>query len=842
MRHSRTPRRVARLASALRLRHWPSDLTRLSEALLIAAIFFCPLALGSARLSAVGIAALIAFLSLASITLARLWDKEKRPLLLPRPTFVLGAVAIAIGLQLCPLPPALLGLVAPATAELFETALGPVGLYPAFRPLSLDPPATARAALSLLSCLMGFVVAAQIASSSVGRGRLMAALGLSALGIALIGFGHRLAHAQSLFGVFAYAQAAPPLLTTFGNPNHLAAFLTIGALTLSTLALDAQDGKVRFAWLLAYLAVVSAIFLSLSRGGIAAFLVGQALVFWSHRALHREDGSALGSRRLCAALGLSAATAVALYLAAQKLFDEWSSLSSIEGLRASKLSLFTKVLPLLREHWLLGVGRGAFEPAFQRFLTTPGEGALTFTHPENLALQWMAELGIPLGALFLLCLAFCLWKGFRAAGRDTLRWGALLAVFSVGLHDLADFSLEFLGTALPACVALACGVGHRSARRVLRPHALLMLLPVIALASGVCFWFARHDLRHDTEGLDALRRHPADYFPRLAAAQKALSEDRPAEALTWAGHAMSLYPALAMPHAIAAQALERRGALPQAATEWRLAFERGQKDADKRLAHLFHRRLLPADRLLSAVPKDPALALRLANAFLTLEDTELARQLTDHLGSEDAEDSIELLNLRARIADQQRDFAELLSIGEKLERTEGLSGHRGVLFQSRALWNAGDRTGALARLESRLDARSNAAIALKLAELELAQSNLDAAAKALRRLPLTLSIPERVRVLEMEAAIARREGAFAKAVTPLRTAVNLKPGDPNLRMQLAEALERAGRFDAALQEARQCRRVSKSLAQRVDALERRIAEEKAQRHDAARSRELGLGR
>ena len=60
-------------------------------------------------------------------------------------------------------------------------------------------------------------------------------------------------------------------------------------------------------------------------------------------------------------------------------------------------------LPLLRAHWLVGVGRGAFEPAWQAFQQTSGS---TFTHPESLGFQWMSELGVPMG---LALLAACGW-------------------------------------------------------------------------------------------------------------------------------------------------------------------------------------------------------------------------------------------------------------------------------------------------------------------------------------------------------------------------------------------------------------------------------------------------
>lgn len=829
---------------------WPQRLARAGEALLALDIFFCPLALGCARLSAMAIAAALACLAFACLALGRLL--ERRAMIFPLPALLFAAAALAIGLQLCPLPPGLIALVAPGSAALFEAALGPLGLYPAWRPLSLDPPATARALLALLACLMAFAAAAQIATSHSGRARLMGAIGLSALAVALIGFGHALAGARLLFGRFAYVQAAPPFLSTFGNPNHLAASLTLGGLALSALALDAQARRARCACWLAYLIVASAIFLSLSRGGITAFLIGQALLAWNWRARNTGDAGGGGPRHLQALFGLAASAAIALYLAAQRLFGEWSGLASLEGLQNSKLSLIGKAAPMLRAHWQLGVGRGAFEPAFTRFLDAPDGGARTFTHPENLFFQWAIELGLPLGILFLSGLACCLWMGCRQARRCALRWGALIAAFAIGLHELADFSLEFLGVALPVSAILAVGVSHRRTR--LKMPALACL-GMAALAAAICaasFFGARADLRRDGQALltaqslnrqavlAVLDRHPADYFPRLVAAQQALAADRPGEALTWAGQAMYLYPALAAPHAVAARALEQMGAFAQAGTEWKLSMARGDFRAGERLAALFRLGRLTAADLTRFAPEAPAIALRLARQLFDADRADLAQVLLDHLDEAEGVRALDRLCLRARIAARQRNPAALLALGEEIEAIEGTSGTRGILFQVQALVAQGQEAAARARLADSLHRQPRAPLAIRLAELELWRGDTDAARSALRQLPAAPSISERVRALVLEAAAARRDGAHAKALAPLRTAVNLKPADADLRLNLAEALVQAGRFDEALREIRRCRGQSAARAQRIEALEAQIAAQRARLDDAARRRAFGL--
>jgi len=61
--------------------------------------------------------------------------------------WVTAAFALAtvwIGIQLVPFPSAGIRLLSPNADALFRYILGPIGEYPAARPLSLDPPATGR--------------------------------------------------------------------------------------------------------------------------------------------------------------------------------------------------------------------------------------------------------------------------------------------------------------------------------------------------------------------------------------------------------------------------------------------------------------------------------------------------------------------------------------------------------------------------------------------------------------------------------------------------------------------------------------------------------------------------
>ena len=70
----------------------------------------------------------------------------------------------------------------------------------------------------------------------------------------------------------------PQLLTTFGNPNHLAAFQTLAACAALGVALSSEDRQRMLLWLAAYLAIGVSGVLSFSRGGIAFLAFSQVVL------------------------------------------------------------------------------------------------------------------------------------------------------------------------------------------------------------------------------------------------------------------------------------------------------------------------------------------------------------------------------------------------------------------------------------------------------------------------------------------------------------------------------------------------------------------------------------
>ena len=363
--------------------------------------------------------------------------------------FWLPLLTLTLGLvQLVPLPQFLLRLLSPVGAELRDFALVPLGLD-RLRPLSMDPPATARAITRLVGLTGLLVTAFQLGRLPAVRRRLFRVLALSGVSIAVCGYLHLLASETALFGVHHFINTIVPFVTPFWNTNHLAAFLSLAGTVALSLGLEAENRDNAIGWGLAAFACGVGVFLSYSRGGIASFVATWCLVgaaFFS-----RKGG---GLRAVLPWVAIAATIGFAGLVSFDDLLERADSLSSLEKLGETKVYLWPMFAKGAVAFWPAGMGVGAFELGFSRFQTR--ELSATYTHPENLGLQWMSEVGFPLSAVLLVLAAVALWRVWLAVRIHTPERYIALGLVGVVLHDLFDFAFEF--EALGASVTILAGL------------------------------------------------------------------------------------------------------------------------------------------------------------------------------------------------------------------------------------------------------------------------------------------------------------------------------------------------------------------------------------------------
>jgi tetratricopeptide (TPR) repeat protein len=733
----------------------------------------------------------------------------------------LAAAAVCL-LQLVPLPAPVLARLGPASAELRDFALLPLGLMRA-RPATLDASATWVEVARALGLMATVAAASELARSRRSRRTLAAGIGLTGVAVALVGYGNALANAHSLFGLHDFQNTQLPFLTFFGNPNHLAAFLTLSTVLLLGLAAEAPERQRTALWV--GLAVLSgaAAFLSLSRGGIFFFVAGQLAfvvtlvlgrVPLGTRDAYRPGPRSNGRERLLLLVaGVVGVVALAGFLALDRISAELSTLDSLEKVRQSKVELWPMFARAAVHVWPLGLGRGAFGVGFSRWQT---EGAwFTFTHPENWLLQWAADFGLP---VTLALLALAVWATLRTLRRDAsaLERAAACGLLALVLHDVFDFALELQACAAAAAVAagvlsgraLAQGRGFHLGRR-----ATWALTGAAGLLIAVGLWRGRESAedaaaslaraadRLDSEALRtrallAIDAHPAEasLYRTVGLAE---ARRRPHEALAFLTRALWLRPLDTDTHRVTANVLMRLGAPAQAMGEWRLARETNPE---------------PGAVLAEALPyaRTPELLARLVGPELT--DTPTVVSLLWAAGRQaDAEALLAwaraqaeglpglavLWTSAASLRLQRGKPAEALPLLDEAERR----GDDVTLLRAQAFSALGRPRDAIQTLEASVVRRpQDAELGFALAGQWLAAGRPSLARQALERLqPFLSGAPARVRLFSTEAETYRAEGRIGRALESLDTARRLAPENAGLQYQAAQLYELLGRYDAAAQ-------------------------------------------
>lgn len=751
--------------------------------LLAALVVLLPLARGGVAWPAQLGAALLA--PLAAWLLAR---PERR---LPLAGLLLAGVLGVVVAQLVPWPAALHAAV-PGNRAVFEGVLGPLGQYPAARPLSLDPAATARELAKEAAALAAFGGA-----WAAGTGRRRRSLLLGALA---------LAGAAAVVATLAGALLGQPLLPPrfpFLNPNHLAGLLCLTSFVALGLALRSH-GQARLPWLLAFVAMAGTIFMTLSRAGIAAFLGGAILFAVLGR---RRDGEEEEARprqglrtRLVFMVGVTGALALAAFMALDPVLAEVKALRGVH--EEVKLGLWGPTLTMAAEHPLLGVGRGAFVTAFPAYKTEPLD--VTFTHLENEWLQPLAELGFP-GGLLLVASLGGIW--LAAARRGEHSWtdaGLLAGTAALAAHEMLDFSLELPGVAIPFMVAL--GLAARGAGPIHAGRRGVALAAAGLLACGAAgmgrWWIDRPALDEaafarapDADAAaeaarTAADRRPSDFWPHAAAGQRLVEADRCAEAMPWLNRAMLLNPTAAEPHLFAARCLAAAGQGRAARREYRLAWSYGLYAALPEAAGRYR----SLEALLEVTPDHPNYLLSLGELLLTRSPPAAVAVYQKVL--EEYGDGRALVPL-AQALRAAGDLEAALTVARR-RQAEAPVDPGGWLVAAQVLAAHGEER--LAQEEARRGlAAAPGAPSLQgfLVERAFAAGHYAEA----RRLAdeLVTKTPEDVAARELLAARAlAAQGRLLEAIDRAGAATAALPATPGPLLELATYCERAGRFDDAM--------------------------------------------
>ena len=606
----------------------------LPAGLLAAVVVGSVLAIGTVHLGPLAVVAAVTFAA-AAMALHR-QARSDRGVVLPLPALIFAGLALFTLLQVIPMPMRWLEAIAPANADVWQRSLLPLGEpAPTWAPISLDPGASVVEVLRWATYAAVFFLAAAVTAVHGARWGVTIVFG-AALAAALATLGHGLAGVTKVYGLYepSFRQVAwhvGPLL----NPNNLAGYLNLGALCGLGLLLSHHPPIPRWALGLGVALVVAIDVSSASRGGVLALPVGVIGLALLTRRRDRDEDAPSASRWL-----IVTAVAGGAMLAFLGGSDKaWTELRDKD---LSKLSMLGWMKPMVREHPVFGVGRGAFESVFPAYRITPGNNV--FTHAENFIAQWITEWGPPVALIALVALAWSLAPRRLGAHRSALVAGAWMGVAALLLQNLVDLALEVPAVCIGTATALGSvwgdgrTHGRREALRVQGPLAdgrarfAAIALGTVGLAAIVAAlrWGA-HDVASDRADLHtalaavasarpeavapvraqvrrAMLAHPAEpYFPLVGGTLAFRVRDQ--SPIPWIQRTLERGRMNGRAHLLLAEVLAARGSRQQALLELRLGSD--ELAVVGPAAALAVRWARSYEELLVAVPEGPTGTLTL---------------------------------------------------------------------------------------------------------------------------------------------------------------------------------------------------------------------------------------
>ena len=464
-----------------------------SERLLLAAVDAClavlvfgvPLllggriALGQMVLVAAAVTAAVCWMLRQALAKEAAWTRSPVD-------WLVAAALVVIGVQLVPLPEAVLATLSPKTPEILplwtsqgETAgaLGP------WTTLSLAPSATRACFVLVLAFGLAALVAAQRIQRVDDVERLIRWTAWATLGMAGFALVQYFTSNGTFFWFYEhpYAVADDNVKGSFTNRNHFAQFIALGIGPMVWWLLEERKRKRRplvrstwraatretapdtFLWL-KLIAVAAAVFaglLSLSRGGAMAMAVATIVCLVI---LHR--GRMVGRQALigAGAVGLLVVVGLGIFgyeMLASRL-DDFTSLESLDGSHTRR-RIWQADLAAMADFPLLGTGLGSHREVYPLYLKQSGAtGSLELTHAESGYVQIAMETGLAGLAVLLATLGCCaVWCG--AALRRSPDTRVLLCLAAIVpalaaslLHALADFTWYVPGCMVGVVLLAVC--------------------------------------------------------------------------------------------------------------------------------------------------------------------------------------------------------------------------------------------------------------------------------------------------------------------------------------------------------------------------------------------------
>ena len=765
---------------------------------------------------------------------------------------LLGAGAFTL-FQLVPLPSFLISLLSPEADRIFQMMLGSLGLYGQgqWRPLSLDPAETWLGISGFFSLLMVYVVGANLFSQKTKMRRIMQTIAITGFSLAMIGFVQKALGFSRIFGFIPFEGSAPFFFSSFVNPNHLAGFLGMCVPVQVSLALKETDRNKRTIWLIQVVATSTAIFLSLSKGGIIAFIAGQLfLAFLMFRRQSRRWDYIWVQAAVVAVLLLSA------WLSLHELASEFDFAAETGVTNESRVEVWKDAAGIVKDFPVVGIGPEAFKVVYPLYKTLQSDKR--YEYPENIIVQVLCESGIIMGGLILAAFIGGLVFIFREKHLKRLEMGAFGAIAVIAIHNYIDFNLSAFAIAVPFFLLFSILLHQIANKKSSRVFAARVLTPYMLVAfwivgggivlAGEGLWLKHrlpesqirlHGAAYDRKlGEDAFRdvlaaevaRHPADYYLRLLASEHYLTGSRAGipEKLLHLKKASILNPTDTRPDIFIGRAYLGVREQENAVKAYRQAMLETQpgKSLDDLWAEMIARGISPGDLLKVAGDIDDR-RIELARFLEEREENRLAKELLSNLKSESDHEDPEAMYLLGSIALKEgskveADFtaARLLKLFPRDSRGYSLTGE--------IAHSKGEFEQALKWFEKALKlAPGDFSILVRLAGIEMELGNFEEARGIAGKVhALSWKHPNRkLMAYHLSGELASAEGKLLSARREYELALLYAPKDGEIHYRLGQVHESLENSREALRQYFKARKYGyegPDLDKRIEAIKKKI--------------------
>ena len=459
----------------------PRFLPGILTVLVVLMVNFAPIALGSNRPLPWGYNAVLAGTLLIGTVAWQIAEMRHgtavsvKPIVLPFCLFLI--VMVWVGIQILPIGHGSLGNPIWAVAADFDGSISRSSI-------SLGPESSMASAMRLLTYASLFVCVYFLAYDSDRAAMMLWAFVCFACLYAIYGlFRYTLQLNKILWFVSPSASLTGPFIGRNNAATYLAlALVSALALVLQSVrrterksrqsslryriiaAFQALSGKTGII-LLVFIILLVALLVTASRAGITA-AAGGCLALVVLLALRRRSGNLSGAARFAGVAVLAALFVVVLEMSGGT-FAERLLAGELDA--GGRLDVYRMTFAAIADNAWLGTGLGTFQDVFPLYRDDV-LGGETWDKAHNDYLELLLGLGVPAAGLFLFVLVALFAKvlrGFFRRRRDSIYCSVAVAACAVvGLHSLADFSLQIQAVAMTFVMLLGLGVAQSESRRI----------------------------------------------------------------------------------------------------------------------------------------------------------------------------------------------------------------------------------------------------------------------------------------------------------------------------------------------------------------------------------------